>query len=133
MLRRNVYSGAPWEKQVAYCRAKRCGNAVFVSGTTAVDEDGKVVGVDDMLAQARFILRKIGRALTECGASLHDVVRTRIFVVDIARFEAIAQAHREAFEGIDPVATCVEVARLVAPELLVEIEVDALVDDSDLA
>src|SRR5690349_15237819 len=100
MLRQNVYSGAPWEKKVAYCRAKRCGALVFVSGTVAVDQDGKVVG-EGMYEQARFVFQKIERALKECGASLKDVVRTRMFVTDLDMFDGVAQAHREAFEGVD--------------------------------
>ena len=128
MNRYNVYSGTSWEKQVAYCRAKRCGNAVFVAGTVAVDDAGAVVAPGDMYGQARFALAKIAGALAQCGASMRDVVRTRMFVTDVGAFEGLARAHREAFEGIDPVATCVEVSRLVSPELLVEIEVDALID-----
>jgi enamine deaminase RidA (YjgF/YER057c/UK114 family) len=127
--RQNVYSGTPWEPLVAYCRAKRVGAHVFVSGTVAVDEQGNSVGTGSMLEQARFILGKIERALGACGASLSHVVRTRMFVTDLDRFDEVAQAHREAFAGIDPVATCVEVSRLVRPELWIEIEVDALLDD----
>lgn len=128
-IRHNVYSGAPWEKRVAYCRAKRVGAHVFVSGTVAVDEQGNSVGADSMLEQARYIFAKIERALNACHASLRDVVRTRMFVTDLGRFDEVAQAHHEAFSGIDPVATCVEISRLVRPELLIEIEVDALLDD----
>jgi enamine deaminase RidA (YjgF/YER057c/UK114 family) len=130
LIRHNVYSGAPWEKRVAYCRAKRVGAHVFVSGTVAVDEQGDSVGGDSMLEQARYIFAKIERALNGCHAGLRDVVRTRMFVTNIARFEEVAQAHHEAFAGIDPVATCVEIARLVRPELLIEVEVDALLDDA---
>jgi enamine deaminase RidA (YjgF/YER057c/UK114 family) len=127
MLSRNVYSGSPWEAKVAYCRAKRVGDSVFVSGTVAVDPDGNPVAPGALYEQTRYALQKIERALFELGASLRDVVRTRTFLVDIADFEHFARAHREAFEGVDPVATCVQVARLVAPEYVVEIEVDALV------
>ena len=127
MLSRNVYSGSPWEAKVAYCRAKRVGDSVFVSGTVAVDPDGNPVAPGALYEQTRYALQKIERALLELGASLRDVVRTRTFLVDIADFEHFARAHREAFEGVDPVATCVQVARLVAPEYVVEIEVDALV------
>jgi enamine deaminase RidA (YjgF/YER057c/UK114 family) len=130
MARRNVYSGTPWEPKVAYCRAKRVGALVFVSGTVSVDEHGAVVGPGDLHAQTRFALSKIERALRELGADLTDVVRTRTFVTDISRFEDFARAHREVFAGIDPVATCVEVQRLVSPELLVEVEVDAVVQGS---
>lgn len=128
MKRFNIYSGTSWEKQVAYCRAKRCGNAVFVAGTVAVDDSGQVVAPGDMYGQANFALAKIARALEQCGASMRDVVRTRMFVTDVTMFEGLARAHREAFQGIDPVATCVEVSRLVSPGLLVEIEVDAMLD-----
>jgi enamine deaminase RidA (YjgF/YER057c/UK114 family) len=127
MDRRSVYSGTPWEPRVAYCRAKRVGALVFVSGTVAVDERGDVVGAGDVYAQASFALRRIERALGELGAGLGDVVRTRTFLTDIARFEEFARAHREAFAGVDPAASCVEVSRLVGPEYLVEIEVDAVV------
>lgn len=128
MHRQNVYTGTPWEQKVAYCRAKRVGNFIAVSGTVAVDEKGNVVGDGDMYEQARYALAKIRKALVELGADLADVVRTRTFVTDVSEFEDFARAHREAFAGIDPVATCVEVQRLVSPELLVEIEVDAIVE-----
>jgi enamine deaminase RidA (YjgF/YER057c/UK114 family) len=127
-MHKNVYTGSPWEKKVAYCRAKRCDQFVYVSGTVAVGPDGNVVGPANMYEQASFIFRKIGSALTECGASLKDVVRTRMFVTDVSLFEDVARAHREVFEGVDPVTTCVEVSRLVAPEFLIEIEVDAMVN-----
>lgn len=130
MTRRSVYSGTPWEPRVAYCRAKRVGLLVFVSGTTAVDEHGSVVGSGDLYAQTRYALLKIERALSELGATRAHVVRTRTFVTDIGRFEEFARAHREFFDGIDPTATCVEVSRLVTPELLVEIEVDAVLDSA---
>ncbi|MEZ4382806.1 MAG: Rid family hydrolase [Nannocystaceae bacterium] len=124
-----VYSGAPWEDAVAYCRATRVGPWILVAGTTAVDARGAPVAPGDMAAQTAFVLETIGRALAACGGSLADVVRTRAFVTDIGRFGAFAAAHRAAFRGIDPVATCVEVQRLVAPELVVEIEVDAYVGE----
>ena len=127
MKRRNVYSGASWEPRVAYCRANRVGDAVAVSGTVAADEAGQPVAPGDVYAQARYALGKIERALGELGAGLADVVRTRTYLTDISRFEEFARAHREAFAGVDPAATCVEVARLVAPEYVVEIEVDAIV------
>jgi enamine deaminase RidA (YjgF/YER057c/UK114 family) len=127
MPSRNVYTASPWEEKVAYCRAKRVGDSVFVSGTVAVDADGRAVAPGDLYEQTRYVLQKIERALTELGTSLRDVVRTRTFLVDIERFEDFGRAHREAFAGVDPVATCVQVSRLVAPELVVEIEVDALV------
>jgi enamine deaminase RidA (YjgF/YER057c/UK114 family) len=122
-----VYSGTRWEKEVAYCRARRAGALVFVAGTTATGEDGGVVGRGSVHAQSEHALRKIERALVECGASLANVVRTRTFLTDISRFDEFARAHRAAFEGIDPVATCVEVRALAHPDLLVEIEVDAVI------
>lgn len=128
MTRRSVYSGTPWEPRVAYSRAKRVGALVFVAGTVAVDERGEPVGPGNVYEQTRYAIRKIERALRELGAELRDVVRTRTFLTDINGFEEFARAHREAFEGIDPAATCVEVRRLVAPDLLVEIEVDAVLD-----
>jgi enamine deaminase RidA (YjgF/YER057c/UK114 family) len=122
-----VYSGSPWEEKVAYCRARRVGDLVFVAGTTATGDDGAVVGPGDLFRQCEFVLEKIARALAKCGASMADVVRTRTFVTDLSRFEEFARAHRAAFQGVDPVATCVEVKALVRPDLLVEIEVDAVV------
>lgn len=122
-----MYSGSPWEQRVAYCRAKRVGNIIAVSGTVAVDEHGTAVAPGDLYAQTRYALEKIGRALGELGAGLGDVVRTRSFLTDLSRFDEFARAHRETFEGIDPAATAVEVSRLVSPEYVVEIEVDAIV------
>ncbi len=123
---KNIYSGTIWEKEVAYCRAKKVGNLIFVSGTTSVNDQGEIVG-DDLYQQSKFIFQKIETALKACGASLKDVVRTRTFVTNIEDFNQFAQAHKESFTGIDPVATCVEVTRLVNEKLLVEIEVDAVV------
>lgn len=111
---------------MAYCRAKRVGNVIAVSGTAAVDDAGQPVAPGEVYAQASFILSKIERALRELGATLRDVVRTRTYLVDMSRFDDFARAHREAFAGIDPAATCVEVTGLVSPELVVEIEVDAI-------
>lgn len=129
LTRQTVYSGTPWEPKAAYCRAKRVGRTIVVSGTVAVDDSGAVVAPGDMYAQTAFAIRKIGRALEELGAGLRDVVRTRSFVTDIARFEEFARAHREAFAGIDPAATCVQVSALVSPALVVEVEVDAVLGD----
>ncbi len=129
LTRRNVYSGTPWEPKVAYCRAKRVGQTIVVSGTVAVDDSGAVVAPGDMYAQTAFAIRKIERALNELGGGLRDVVRTRTFVTDIARFEEFARAHQEAFAGIDPAATCVQVSALVSPALVVEIEVDAILGE----
>lgn len=105
------------------------GDMIMVSGTAAVDEQGQTVGAGDVYVQATYIIGKIDRALRELGAGLRDVVRTRTFLVDIRRFEEFARAHREAFRGIDPAAACVEMTQLVAPDLLVEIEVDAIVGE----
>jgi enamine deaminase RidA (YjgF/YER057c/UK114 family) len=107
------------------------GEAVFVSGTVAADEQGRVVSPGDMYGQAKYAFGKIERALRELGSGLHDVVRTRVFVTDIARFDEVARAHQECFAGIDPAATCVEVSRLVSPDFLVEIEVDAVAGASN--
>jgi enamine deaminase RidA (YjgF/YER057c/UK114 family) len=131
MIRQSVYSGTPWEGRVAYCRAKRVGALIFVSGTVAVDETGGVIGAGDLYAQTSYAIRKIENALRDLGAELRHVVRTRTFVTDIGRFEQFALAHREAFEGIDPAATCVEVRRLVDPEFLVEIEADAVLEPEE--
>lgn len=131
MIRQSVYTGTPWERSVAYCRAKRVGALVFVSGTVAVDETGGIIGAGDLYVQSSYSIRKIESALRELGAELRHVVRTRTFVTDISQFEQFARAHREAFGGIDPVATCVEVQRLVIPGLLVEIEVDALLGSEE--
>jgi len=128
MQRASVYSGAPWEKTVGYCRAKRVGNFIAVSGTTAVAPGGAIHGAGDLYAQTREAIAIIARALDELGANLRHVVRTRTFLTDMSRFDDFARAHHEAFAGIDPAATCVEVSRLAAPELLVEIEVDAILD-----
>ena len=121
-----ISSGTAWEKTFGYSRAVAVGNLVFVAGTTAVDEHGTVMGRDDPYAQAIYIYRKIERALQQAGASLADVVRVRTFVTDIARWEDVARAQGEIFAEIRPAATLVEVSALVSPELLVEIEVDAV-------
>jgi enamine deaminase RidA (YjgF/YER057c/UK114 family) len=124
--RQNISSGAPWEAIVGYSRAVRIGNVVEVAGTTAVDEAGNVVGLDSPGEQTRFILTKIEKALQAAGASLVDVVRTRMFVTDIARWEEVGRAHGEFFRTVKPAATMVEVKALISPELLVEIEATAL-------
>ncbi len=125
--RRQTYStGTPWEKSVGYSRAVRVGNLVFVAGTTASDERGETVAVGSAYDQTVFVLTKIERALRAVGAGLSDVVRTRMFVTDIDDWPAVGQAHGEVFAKIRPVATLVEVSRLVNPDHLVEIEVDAV-------
>lgn len=125
--RNNISSGAPWESVVGYSRAVRIGSHVWVSGTTATDERGNVVGVGDAAAQTRYVLQKIERALKDAGASLRDVVRTRMFVRDIGQWEAIGRVHGEYFSDIRPAATMVEVSKLIDADHLIEIEVDAFV------
>ena len=127
MTRQLISSGTKWEKLYGYSRAVRVGNTVHVAGTTAVDESGAVVGSGDPYAQARFVYEKIAKALAEAGASLRDVVRVRTFVTDISWWTEVARAQGEVFADIRPAATLVQVSALVDPELLVEIEVEAVV------
>ena len=125
MDRQHVSSGTDWEEQVGYSRAIRIGNEIQVSGTTATDDEGNLVGVGDPYTQTRQALANIADALDEAGGTLDDVVRTRMFVTDIDDWEAIGRAHREAFGSVRPATSMVQVERLVDPEMLVEIEAKA--------
>jgi len=124
--RQRISTGTPWESLAGYARAVRAGSQIWVSGTTASDESGRVVAPGDPGAQARYILDKIERALAQAGASLHDVVRTRIYVTDYAHWEAAARAHGERFAAARPANTLIVVKSLVPADALVEIEADAL-------
>ena len=125
----NIHSGAPWEPVFGYSRAVRVGRNIAVSGSTSVGPDGEIVGVGDTYAQACRCIEVIADALTEAGASLKDVVRTRIFVTNIDEWEHIARAHQEAFGDSPPAASMVEVTRLIHPDMLLEIEADAIIAD----
>jgi enamine deaminase RidA (YjgF/YER057c/UK114 family) len=127
MARTIISSGTVWEESVGYCRAVRVGNIIEVAGTTAVDEHGTIMGTT-VYEQTRFILQKIDKALVAAGANMTDVVRTRMFITDIAQWEEAGRAHGEVFRDIKPASTMVEVSRLIGDDLLIEIEVRAIVE-----
>jgi len=128
MKRESYSSGVKWESIVGYSRAVRVGNQIFVTGTTATDDSGAIVGPGDAYAQSVKVIQNIEKALVALGARLEDVVRTRMFVTDISRWEEYGRAHGEFFSAIKPCTTMVEVSRLIDPAMLIEIEADAIVE-----
>jgi reactive intermediate/imine deaminase len=130
MQRTNISSGTPWEAIAGYSRAVRVGQFVFVAGTTAADTEGNVHGAGDAYAQTKYVLNKIEAALKQAGASMKDVVRTRMFVTDISLSKEVSRAHNEYFHETRPAATMVEITALQAKDMLIEIEVDAIVPEN---
>ena len=128
-VRQRYQSGTPWEPIVGYSRAVRVGQHVYVTGTTATDNEGHIVGIGDPYAQTIQIFRNIERALEAVGARVGDIVRTRIYVTDISQWEAVGRAHRQAVGHVMPATSMLEVSRLIDPNMLVEIEVDAIIAD----
>lgn len=127
MKKQLISTGSKWEPIIGYSRAVKVGNHVAVSGTTASGEDGNLVGIGDAYAQTAQCLKNIGKALEQAGSSLNDVVRTRIYTTDISQWEEIGRAHGEVFGAIRPATAMVEVSRLISPEMLIEIEADAII------
>ncbi len=126
--RKKISSGAVWEDVVGYSRAVRDGNIIEVAGTTAVDENGNIIGINDPYIQTKFIIQKAEKALKELGCDLENVIRTRMYVTDISKWEEIGRAHGEFFGEIKPATTMVEVSKLISPEILVEIEFSAVAE-----
>ena len=128
-VRSNYSSGAPWESIAGYSRAVRVGKVVEIAGTTAVDSDGQIIGVGDIGAQTEYIFKKIDNVLKEAGSNMSDVIRTRMYVTDINNWEVVTRIHGNIFSEIKPVSTIVEVSRLIDEELLIEVEISAVVNN----